>query len=91
VTTVSQAEVGERTGLSNTHLELGDVLRITGRPGEARASYEGALAIIERVMKAQPGFVLWMKRDPDLDPLRARPDFQLVMIDLAFPAGPFAS
>jgi hypothetical protein len=69
VTTVSQAEVGERTGLSNTHLELGDVLRITGRPGEARASYEGAL----------------------LDPLRARPDFQLVMIDLAFPAGPFAS
>src|SRR5262249_44989435 len=43
-------------GLANTLLETGDVLRLTGHPAETRASYEGALAIIERVIKAQPGF-----------------------------------
>jgi tetratricopeptide (TPR) repeat protein len=31
-----------------------------------------------------------MAKDGDLDPLRSRPDFQLLMIDLAFPADPFA-
>jgi serine/threonine-protein kinase len=32
---------------------------------------------------------LW-RRDPDLDPLRSRPDFQLLMLDLEFPEDPFA-
>jgi hypothetical protein len=32
--------------------------------------------------------VSWMKRDPDLDLLRARSDFQLLMMDLAMPAEP---
>ena len=32
----------------------------------------------------------WMRRDPDLAPLRSRPDFQLLMMDLSFPAEPFA-
>jgi tetratricopeptide (TPR) repeat protein len=32
-----------------------------------------------------------MRRDTDLDPLRARQDFQLLMMDLTFPADPFAS
>jgi tetratricopeptide (TPR) repeat protein len=31
-----------------------------------------------------------MATDPDLDPLRSRPDFQLLMIDLTFPRDPFA-
>jgi hypothetical protein len=30
-----------------------------------------------------------MIRDPDLDPLRSRSDFQLLMMDLAMPAVPF--
>ena len=173
--------------LANTHLETGDVLRLTGQPVEARASYEEALAIIERVIKAQPAFadhlqvylvfglkglgatqqpagqaadavaswrravasdertrssdgetlyflagcharlggiagtagsglsaadgtaeldtamavlrravaggyrnVTWMQHDPDLDPLRARPDFQALMMDLAFPSDLFS-
>src|SRR5262249_48624223 len=42
--------------LANTHLETGDVLRLIRRPAEARASYEGALTIIERLIKAQPTF-----------------------------------
>jgi hypothetical protein len=41
---------------------------------------------------AEGGFhpVAWMNRDPDLDPLRARPDFQLLMMDLAMPADAFS-
>ena len=31
-----------------------------------------------------------MAKDTDLDSLRARPDFQLLMLDLAFPSHPFA-
>jgi len=31
-----------------------------------------------------------MGTDTDLDPLRARPDFQLLMMDLAMPADPFS-
>ena len=26
-----------------------------------------------------------MRKDPDLDPLRSRPDFQMLLMDLAFP------
>ena len=32
-----------------------------------------------------------IRTDTDLDPLRSRPDFQLLMMDLAFPAEPFAA
>ena len=32
-----------------------------------------------------------MRLDPDLEALRRREDFELLMIDLAFPAEPFAS
>jgi hypothetical protein len=31
-----------------------------------------------------------MRTDPDLDPLRSHPDFQLLMMDLAFPDDAFA-
>ena len=31
-----------------------------------------------------------LRTDPDLDPLRSRPDFQALMLDLAFPAESFA-
>ena len=31
-----------------------------------------------------------LKNDPDFDPIRSRPDFQALMMDLAFPADPFA-
>ena len=32
----------------------------------------------------------YLKRDPDLDSLRGRADFQLLMMDMAMPAEPFA-
>ena len=31
-----------------------------------------------------------MVKDSDLDPLHSRPDFQILMMDLSFPADPFA-
>jgi hypothetical protein len=31
-----------------------------------------------------------MRRDPDLDPLRARPEFQTLLLDLTFPDDCFA-
>jgi serine/threonine protein kinase len=31
-----------------------------------------------------------LRTDPDLDPLRSRPDFQQLMMDIVFPADPFA-
>jgi hypothetical protein len=31
-----------------------------------------------------------MAADTDLDPLRSRPEFRLLMMDLAMPAEPFA-
>jgi hypothetical protein len=31
-----------------------------------------------------------MSIDRDLDPLRSRPDFQVLMMDLSFPSDPFA-
>jgi hypothetical protein len=34
--------------------------------------------------------VALMRRDSDLDPLRSRPDFQLLMMDLAMPDDPFS-
>ena len=32
----------------------------------------------------------WMRIDPDLDSLRSRPDFQLLLMDLAMPDNAFA-
>jgi serine/threonine-protein kinase len=34
--------------------------------------------------------VALMRKDPVLDPLRSRSDFQLLMMDLEFPDDPFA-
>ena len=31
-----------------------------------------------------------LKTDPDFDSLRSRPDFQALLMDLAFPADPFS-
>jgi hypothetical protein len=32
-----------------------------------------------------------LREDPDLGPIRSRPDFQLLLRDVAFPADPFTS
>ena len=67
-----------------------------GRPGsgvsagEADAEAAKALALLRRA--AATGFrdLATYRNETALDPLRNRPDFRLMMMDLAFPAEPFA-
>ena len=46
---------------------------------------------LRRAVAAGYRSVDWIRRDPDLDPLRSRPDFQLLMLDLDFPDDPLAT
>jgi eukaryotic-like serine/threonine-protein kinase len=55
-----------------------------------RREAEAAVASLRRAVVAGYKNLPDMIRDPDLDPLRSRSDFQLLMMDLAMPADPFA-
>jgi serine/threonine-protein kinase len=57
---------------------------------EGRAAAERAMEWLHRAVARGYRNVALMRRDHDLDPLRSRPDFQLLMMDLAFPDDPFA-
>jgi eukaryotic-like serine/threonine-protein kinase len=54
-----------------------------------RRDADRAVAAVRRVIGTGYASHL-LKADPDLDSLRSRPDFQALMMDLAFPADPFA-
>ena len=66
------------------------------RPGsdatgdEAEAAALAAVSTLGRAIGAGFRVLTHMRADTDLDPLRSRPDFRLLMMDLAFPAQPFA-
>ncbi len=49
-----------------------------------------AVATLRRAVDAGLQDVAFMRRDPDLDPLRSRSDFQVMMMDLTMPLNPFA-
>ena len=51
---------------------------------------EQAVDALRRAVAAGLRDLAFMRRDPDLDPLRSRPDFQVLIMDLAFPDDPFA-
>jgi len=51
---------------------------------------EQAVLTLRRAIAAGLRDVAFMRRDTDLDPLRSRPDFQMLLLDLAFPEEPFA-
>jgi hypothetical protein len=57
---------------------------------EQAAGADRAMAALHRAVDAGWTDVAHMKHDTDLDPLRSRPDFQGLLLDLAFPADPFA-
>ena len=79
--------------LAGCHALLGGV---AGAPGSGLPAGEGpveldrAMDTLRRAVAAGYSSFDWMRRDPDLDPLRSRPDFQLLMMDLAMPADPFS-
>ena len=79
--------------LAGCHARLGGIAGTAGSglsAAEGAAELDRAMDVLRRAVAAGYRPVAWMKRDPDLDPLRARPDFQLLMMDLDFPAKSFA-
>jgi serine/threonine-protein kinase len=58
---------------------------------EGRAEAERAMHWLRHAVAAGYRKLDLMRKDADLDPLRSRDDFQLLMMDLAMPADPFAS
>jgi len=57
---------------------------------EGRYVRDRAMHTLRRAVAAGHCRFEWMRRDPDLDPLRRRRDFQLLMMDVEFPGEPFA-
>jgi hypothetical protein len=49
-----------------------------------------AMAALRRALERGYRNVNLIRKDPDLNPLRSRPDFQAMLLDLTFPADPFA-
>jgi serine/threonine-protein kinase len=57
---------------------------------EGRAEADRAMATLCRAVAGGFRNLAHMRTDTDLDPLRGRDDFRLLMLDLAMPADPFA-
>jgi serine/threonine-protein kinase len=79
--------------LACTHAELAGLAGEAGSgmtASEGRAEADRAMEWLRRAVAAGYQHVALMRKDPDLDPLRSRPDFQLLMMDLEFPDDPFA-
>jgi tetratricopeptide (TPR) repeat protein len=80
--------------LAGCHARLGGIAGAAGSgvpAAEGAAELERAMSVLRRAVTAGCRNVSWMKRDPDLDALRARPDFQAMMADLAFPDQSFSN
>jgi serine/threonine-protein kinase len=60
-------------------------------PEERRTYADRAMAMLRRALSTGRHDVAELQSDPDLGALRSRSDFQLLMMDLAFPAEPFAA
>ena len=58
--------------------------------GEGEAEAKAAIDALRRAVAAGYRDFGAMEKDKALAPLRSRPDFRLLMMDLAFPADPFA-
>jgi tetratricopeptide (TPR) repeat protein len=58
---------------------------------QGAAETESAIANLRDAIALGMRDLAWLRTDPLLDPLRARPDFQSLLMDLAMPADPFAA
>ena len=59
-------------------------------PPSTRAEAERAVAGVREAFARGYGNIEWVRRgDPDLKPIRRRPGFQMLMMDLIMPADPF--
>jgi hypothetical protein len=57
---------------------------------DARDEAERAMAALRQGVGAGYRDLAILRTDPDLNPLRSRPDFQALMLDLDFPGDPLA-
>jgi hypothetical protein len=79
--------------LAGCHALLGGC---AGEPGSGMSLAQGtnpldrAMATLHRAVAAGLRSAEWIRADTDLDPLRGREDFKLLMMDLAMPKEPFA-
>jgi serine/threonine-protein kinase len=62
---------------------------LPGTEGGHRAYADRAVQVLRRAVGAGYRNLDHIAKDTDLDHLRSRPDFQLLMMDLGFPADPF--
>jgi serine/threonine-protein kinase len=84
---------GEFYNLACLHANLSGVAAAAGSgmtAEEGRAEAEQAIRCLRRALVAGYRNLALMREDTDLDPLRSRPDFQLLMMDIEFPDDPFA-
>ena len=58
--------------------------------GGGAAEADTAMTLLHKAAARGYRYADAMARESALDPLRDRPDFRLLMLDLAFPADPFA-
>jgi hypothetical protein len=59
--------------------------------GQGRAAADAAMAALHQAVAAGWREPALAQVDPALAPIRPRPDYQLLMLDLKFPARPFAA
>jgi serine/threonine-protein kinase len=59
-------------------------------PAEGRAEADRAMERLREAVAAGYRKLVILRTDTDLDPLRSRDDFKFLMMDVAFPAEPFA-
>ncbi len=57
--------------------------------GEVSTLGEQAVLALRRAVAAGFRDIGFMRRDTDLDPLRGRADFQMLLLDVGFPKNPF--
>jgi serine/threonine-protein kinase len=79
--------------LSCTHAKLASLASAQGSgmtAAEGRAEADLSMERLRQAVAAGYRKITFLRTDRDLDPLRSRPDFQLLMMDLEFPDEPFA-
>jgi serine/threonine-protein kinase len=83
----------DRYNLACIHANLAGIATLPGSgmtTAEGRAAADRAMRWLHRAVDAGYRNVANMRSDHDLDPLRSRPDFRLLMMDLEFPDDPLA-
>jgi serine/threonine-protein kinase len=82
----------DRYNLACGHAQLAGIAALPSSgmtAAEGQAETARAMEWLHRAVDAGYRNVALMQSDHDLDPLRSRADFQLLMMDLAFPGEPF--